>query len=117
MIKIRINGKSAILYLVGRLTAEVDYRKLHEAITELVALGVEQIALDMRQVDFLDCSGIGHLLRFQQKLDTRGGSLELINLDRRFLSLLGRAQLLEVFSIGITPVDRLTPQLNTVQVC
>lgn len=114
-IRIRINDNSATLALVGRLTAEVDYRRLHESVDGLATLGIERIVLDMKWVDFLDCSGIGHLLRCYQKVAEHGGALELMNLDRQFLVLLGRAQLLEVFGTRIAPVSRLAAELGGVR--
>ena len=51
---------------------------VREAIGELRAAGFEEIALDLREVEFIDCAGVRMLLGLREDADRDGHVLRLL---------------------------------------
>ncbi|MFJ7049341.1 STAS domain-containing protein [Streptomyces sp. NPDC101112] len=57
------------------------------------------LVLDLRPVDFIDCSGLGVLCRARNRARDRHGRLRLVTDDSRFLRLLRCTGLTGVFEV------------------
>ena len=71
--------------------------QLRAALVELVDDGFHQLTIDLEQVSFLDCSGIGVLVHALRRVEERGGHLELVRPKPsvgRVLTLTGMTTLL-----------------------
>jgi anti-anti-sigma factor len=95
-ISVQQHDDGAVIQLGG----EVDLAtcpQLRAALVELVDRGFHQLTIDLEQVSFLDCSGIGVLVHALRRVEERGGHLELVRPKpsvRRVLTLTGMTTLL-----------------------
>jgi anti-anti-sigma factor len=74
--------------------------QLEAVVVELVDRGCHQLILDLEQVSFLDCAGIGVLVDARRRTQEHGGSLRLVRprpLVWRVLALTGMT--------GVFPID------------
>jgi anti-sigma B factor antagonist len=88
-----------VLDLQGRLTAGVYTDTLRDNIAALTHQGKNSLVLNMRQVDYVDSSGLGTLVLCFTALHQNGGSLKLTNLSRRQLELMVLTKLTTVFEV------------------
>jgi anti-sigma B factor antagonist len=88
-----------VLNLSGRLTLGDATTQFRNAVEELIAAGKPNILLDLREVTYLDSSGIGELVAAQTACKRNGGALKLINLGRRTEDLLQTMSLYTVCEI------------------
>ena len=89
----------AIVDLRGRIAFDAGNAMLREAISQLVAAGHKKVILNMREVDFVDSSGIGEMVRGHMALRKTGGQLKLANLSKVVHDLLHATSLHKVFEI------------------
>jgi anti-sigma B factor antagonist len=89
----------AILDLNGRITVGEEAGKMRESLQELAAEGGRNIILDLREVDYIDSTGLGALVVCFTTLRKLGGKLKLDNLNRRNIELLLFTKLTTVFEI------------------
>lgn len=89
----------AILDLNGRITVGEEAGKMRESLQELAAAGGRNIILDLREVDYIDSTGLGALVVCFTTLRKLGGKLKLDNLNRRNIELLLFTKLTTVFEI------------------
>ena len=71
------NHEEAALVVVGELDLESAH-ELERVVSELRVLQVTEIVLDLRQVDFIDSSGLRTLLALRNDAKRNGHSLTLI---------------------------------------
>jgi anti-sigma B factor antagonist len=88
-----------ILDLKGRLIVGEPVAALREKIRELGEAGSNNIILNMEGVDYIDSTGLGGLVISYTSLKKQGGSLKLLNLNRRNIELLVLTKLTTVFEI------------------
>ena len=72
---------------------------LRDKVTEEVAGGVTNIILDLKQVDFIDSTGLGSMVICYTTLQKAKGKLKLQNLNRRNIELLLLTKLSTVFEL------------------
>jgi anti-sigma B factor antagonist len=89
----------AILDLNGRLIVGEPCTILRDKVTEEVAGGVTNIILDLKQVDFIDSTGLGSMVICYTTLQKAKGKLKLQNLNRRNIELLLLTKLSTVFEL------------------
>lgn len=73
--------------------------QLQAVLVELVDRGCRQLIVDLGQVSFLDCTGIGVLVDARRRVQEYGGSLKLVRpkpLVRRVLTLTGMTTVLPI---------------------
>ncbi len=87
-----------ILDLNGRLTVE-EASILRDAFGELKAAGVNQAILNLKDVDYIDSTGLGSMVIGYTTLQKAGGKLKLMNLSRRNVELIVLTKLETVFEI------------------
>ncbi|HEY2013583.1 MAG TPA: STAS domain-containing protein [Bryobacteraceae bacterium] len=88
-----------VIDLNGRITVGPEASAFREKITELVAAGTKNIVLNLKDVDFIDSTGLGALVMVATNLRKNGGSIKLVNLSRRSVELLVMTKLATVFEI------------------
>jgi anti-sigma B factor antagonist len=95
MMKLNLSFRSYGDRAVVQVGGEVDLAtcpQLQAALAELVDRGFHQLIVDLEQVSFLDCAGIGVLVDARRRVQEHGGSLRLVGpapLVRRVLEVTG----------------------------
>jgi len=87
---------------VLRVGGEVDVYtapQLRERVTSLVANGVRRIVADLRDVDFLDSTGLGALVGSLKRVREKDGSLTLVSDTGRILQVFRITGLVRAFEI------------------
>jgi anti-sigma B factor antagonist len=93
----RANGQVAVLDLDGRLTLGEDSVTLRDSVRGLLADGHKNIVINMKDVDYVDSSGLGELVSAFATAKRDDAKLKLINLAQRVHGLLQITKLLTVF--------------------
>jgi anti-sigma B factor antagonist len=81
-----------------RVTGELDAAtapRLRRCLSELAELGVDDFALDLGGVSFLDCAGLGALVSAKKRMRAVGGDVRVVSASRtvrRVLTLTGFAR-------------------------
>jgi anti-sigma B factor antagonist len=87
---------------VLRIVGEIDvYRapQLRERVVQLLADGTRHIIADLREVDFVDSTGLGVLVGSLKRLRERDGSLTLVASPGRIPQLLELTGLVRIFDL------------------
>jgi anti-sigma B factor antagonist len=88
-----------ILDMKGRITVGPEATALREAVAAAVADGIRQSVLNLAQVDFIDSTGLGAVVMCSTTMRKAGGTVKLLNLNRRNIELLVMTKLATVFEI------------------
>src|SRR5260370_19013427 len=83
----------------GRITVGKEATALREKIAELTAVAISNVVLNLASVDFIDSTGLGALVVCATSARKAGGSVKLVNLNRRNIELLVMTKLATVFEI------------------
>jgi anti-sigma B factor antagonist len=94
----RVEGVT-IVDLRGKIDFGVGSKRLREILGDLVTHGTKNILLNMKEVDFVDSSGIGEMVRGHVQLAKIGGQLKLVNLSKHVHMLLQVTSLNRIFEI------------------
>ena len=89
----------AVLDLKGRITVGPEASLLRETVGALVAAGQKNVILNLAGVDYIDSTGLGALVMCATSLRKTGGSVKLLNLNKRNLELLVITKLATVFDL------------------
>lgn len=93
----RLVGAVAILDLDGRLVMGDHSSEFREAIRMLLTEGHKEILVNLRDVDYVDSSGLGELVSAYSTAKRADARLKLLNLTTRVHGLLQMTKLLTVF--------------------
>jgi anti-sigma B factor antagonist len=93
-----INGVT-IVDVSGRITLGEGNVMLREIVRELVENGKKRILLNLGEVQYVDSSGVGELVKTYTTIRNQGGQLKLVNLSKRVHDLLEMTRLYAVFDI------------------
>jgi len=88
-----------ILDLNGRLAVGESCTILRETVKDGVAEGRINVALNMKEVDYIDSTGLGSMVICYTTLQKAGGKMKLYNLNRRNIELLLLTKLSTVYEI------------------
>lgn len=88
-----------LLDLNGRITAGEEAGRLREQLRQSLAAGVRNVILNLKDVDYIDSTGLGALVVCFTTLRKLDGKLKLENLSRRAAELLVLTKLTTVFEI------------------
>jgi anti-sigma B factor antagonist len=97
--KVRQIGNAAIVEVSGRITLGEGNVALRELVRQLADKGQKYIVLNLSQLNYVDSSGIGELVKVHTTLQNQGGQLKLTNLSQRMLDLLQLTRLSSVFDV------------------
>jgi anti-sigma B factor antagonist len=89
----------SILDLKGRITVGAEARALRDRIAALTAAGTPNLVFNLRDVDYIDSTGLGALVMCATSLRKVQGNVKLVNLSRRNIELLVMTKLATVFEI------------------
>jgi anti-sigma B factor antagonist len=87
---------------VLQVNGEVDVYtapEVRERVVQLLADGVVHIIADLREVHFLDSTGLGTLVGSLRRVRTQDGSLMLVASARRILEIFNLTGLINAFAI------------------
>ena len=88
-----------ILELNGRITMGEEVSKFRETIKSLAQGAGPKLILDMQQVDYIDSTGLGAVVMSATSFGKAGGTVKLLNLNRRNVELLVSTKLTTIFEI------------------
>lgn len=89
----------AVVDILGRITLGEGNAMLREIVRELLDKGNRKIVLNLSEVQYIDSSGLGELVKTQATVRQQGGQLRLVNLNKRIRDLLQMTRLSGVFDI------------------
>ena len=87
-----------IFDLSGRLTVGEEVSHLREDFKAIAGEGAK-IILNLREIDYIDSTGLGTLVICYTTMQKAGGALKLLNLSRRNIELLILTKLTTVFEL------------------
>ncbi|MGA2593887.1 MAG: STAS domain-containing protein [Bryobacteraceae bacterium] len=88
-----------ILDMKGRITVGKEATALREKTSALIAGGTKDVILNLVHVDYIDSTGLGALVMCSTTQRRAGGTLKLVNLNRRNIELLVMTKLATVFDL------------------
>lgn len=88
-----------VLDLKGRLTVGPEASAARDKVRSLMDAGSKNIILNLAHVDYIDSTGLGALVMCSTGVRKAGGSLKLVNLNRRNVELLVMTKLATVFDL------------------
>jgi anti-sigma B factor antagonist len=89
-----------VVDLRGKIAFGEGNTKFRETIsTFLNSGGAQNVLLNMQEVDYVDSSGIGELVRSQMAIRKQGGQFKLVNLSKVVNDLLNATSLNKIFDI------------------
>jgi len=88
-----------ILDLNGRLTVGLEVSTFRERLQKLIDSGRTNIILNLKDVDYIDSTGLGALVMSYTSLQRAGGKIKLLNLSRRGIELLVMTKLTTIFEV------------------
>jgi anti-sigma B factor antagonist len=83
----------------GRITLGEGSVTLRETIDQLLGKGQKKILLNLGEVNYIDSSGIGELVRGFTTVRKQSGDLKLLNLTKKVHDLLQITKLYTVFDV------------------
>jgi anti-sigma B factor antagonist len=92
-------GDVAVLDISGRITLGEGNVMLRDVVRELADKGNQKIVLNLSEVQYVDSSGVGELVKTHTTMRNKGGQLRLVNLNQRVNDLLQLTKLSSVFDI------------------
>jgi anti-sigma B factor antagonist len=92
-------GQVTVIDVKGRITLGEGNVVIRELIEEITAKGRKLVVLNLREVDHIDSSGVGELVRSHSTLHRKGGHLKLANLSPKVKDVLKMTSLNSVFDI------------------
>src|SRR2546429_8819333 len=95
----RLVGGVTIVDLSGRIVLGDGSAALRDVVRNLINEGNKKILLNLRNVDYIDSSGLGELVSAFTSMRSVGGALKLLNLTKRVQALLQITKLSTVFDI------------------
>jgi len=92
-------GPITVLDVSGRITLGDGNVMLREIVRDLSEKGQKAIVLNLGEVNYIDSSGVGELVKAHTTIRNQGGQLKLANLTKRVHDLLQMTRLSAVFDI------------------
>jgi len=92
-------GGVAVVDVSGRITLGEGNVILREIVRDLAGKGAKAIVLNLGEVQYIDSSGVGELVKAHTTIRNLGGQLKLTNLNKRVHDLLELTRLSAVFDI------------------
>ena len=90
-------GDVIVLDIRGKLTLMNGIERLKDTINNVLHEGACRVALNLRDVSYIDSAGLGQLIASFTAVTSHGGTLKLFNVGHRSKDLLAITKLLTVF--------------------
>lgn len=88
-----------VVHMSGRLTVGAEVSTFRERMQKLIESGQRNIILDLKDVDYIDSTGLGALVMSFTSLQKAGGKVKLLNLSKRGIELLVMTKLTTIFEV------------------
>jgi anti-sigma B factor antagonist len=88
-----------ILAVTGRITLGEGNVMLRDVVRDLADNGTKKVVLNLSEVNYIDSSGVGELVKTHTTLQNKGGQLKLSSLNKRVHDLLEMTKLSAVFDV------------------
>jgi len=98
-LKTAIDGVRAIISVMEERLDAHNSENLKSEMNRLFEVGVKDIIIDLKEVRFIDSSGLGVLVSGYKNSSTRQGSLKLAGLQTQVKSMFELTRLYRVFDI------------------
>ena len=95
----RTVGDVHILDISGKIVLGKATETIRNTISDLLVNGGRKIVLNLNDVNYVDSSGLGELLRTYTTVAREGKQLRLLNLTKKVRELLVITKLLTVFQV------------------
>ncbi len=92
-------GDVHVLDLSGKITPGEPTTTIRYTISDLLENGGEKIVLNLKDVNYIDSSGIGELIRTYTTVGNRGKQLKLLNVTKKIREVLVITKLLTIFDV------------------
>jgi anti-sigma B factor antagonist len=92
-------GDIAFVDVTGRITIGEGNIKLREVVDQLLENGKRNFLLNLAEVQYVDSSGLGELVKTHTTIQNRGGHLKFAAVNKRVYDLLRVTKLASVFDI------------------
>ena len=96
---VRRTGDVAIVDLEGRLTLGEGCGALRSTVKDLIAQGDKKILLNLKEVTYIDSSGLGQMISSYASVSEASGTIKMLNTQSRVQDLLTVTKLYSVFEI------------------
>jgi len=93
---IRQAGTVSLVEVSGQLTS-FEARGFRDAVHGLLVEGKTNIVLNLKDLDYLDSSGVGELVRNYLSVVKKGGAMKVVGLTSRVQEIFKVTQLYQVF--------------------
>ncbi len=94
---VRAVGNVSVVDLKGRITLGDGSGVIRETIKALAAKGERKILLNLAEVSYLDSAGLGEMVGAFATISSQGGSMKLLNAQKRVHDVLQITKLYTVF--------------------
>ena len=101
-------GDVTVLDIDGKVTMGEGSTALKTAVRRLVEEGKKKLLLNLKNVGYMDSSGVGELIASYTTISREGGQLKLLNLTGKIQDLLVITKLLTVFDTFDNEADALS---------
>lgn len=98
-LKTAIDGVRAIISVMEERLDAHNSENLKSEMNRLFEVGIKDIIIDLKEVRFIDSSGLGVLVSGYKNASTRQGSLKLAGLQAQVKSMFELTRLHRVFDI------------------
>jgi anti-sigma B factor antagonist len=88
-----------VVHLSGRLTVGAEVTTFRERMQKLFDADQRSVILDLKDVDYIDSTGLGALVMGYTSVQKAGGKVKLLNLSRRGIELLVMTKLTTIFEV------------------
>lgn len=88
-----------VIGVTGRITLGEGNVILRDLVRELADKGAKKVVLNLAEVNYIDSSGVGELVKTHTTMKNKGGHLKLSSLNKRVHELLEMTRLSAVFDI------------------
>jgi anti-sigma B factor antagonist len=96
--KIESNYKKRVLYLSGDITQR-NAHLVQKIIMENITDSIKELQIDMKDVHYLDSTGIGIFILISRKMKEKNGNLSFRNLKKNIIEVLKLSGLDDFFSV------------------
>jgi anti-sigma B factor antagonist len=100
-----------VLALKGSLLADVQTKEILQSASDLIQNGEANFVVDLKDLKFINSSGLGMLLTLLTKARKSGGEVVLANIPEQVSNLLLITKLTNIFKTGES-VDEAITQLT-----
>jgi anti-sigma B factor antagonist len=92
-------GDVIVIDARGKIAFGEGVTKLRETVARLTAVGAKKVIFNLKEVDYMDSSGLGEIVRSHMALRKQGSQLKLVNLSKMVRELLYATGMEKVFDI------------------